>query len=220
MLANIIATLSFALMVQAASSSTPTITSASGSNPTVSLFIPDAEPQPLVASVVSVNGATTAFYVNCPPDTDSIDCGMNGIGPGVNLTVISQSIWSYSVSDYAFTKMASCEVKTTASTAVCVESLGPGIDPSPPSVVTTSMVNGSSYYFIPATVTAGQELLTAATASSTGKGSSSTDTTAGNSTSKPNAAVAVTNGGEWRTVLAMVCLGIAGLDSINFLLGF
>lgn len=83
----------------------------------ISLFIPDTDPQPLVASIVAQvrgrmtmkltleytgshshkNSATTSLSVNCPSGTKSEICGM---GPGLFLTTAPTSV-EYLISDSA-----------------------------------------------------------------------------------------------------------------------
>ncbi|KAJ5335894.1 hypothetical protein MYU51_020293 [Penicillium brevicompactum] len=63
----------------------------------ISLFIPDTDPQPLVASIVAQNSATTSLSVNCPSSTKSEICGM---GPGLFLTTAPTSV-EYLISDSA-----------------------------------------------------------------------------------------------------------------------
>lgn len=55
---------------------------ASAQNTVTSMLIYGADPQPLVASVVGSDATATTYSINCPPGTDSTDCGM---GPGLTL---------------------------------------------------------------------------------------------------------------------------------------
>ena len=48
----------------------------------VSLFLPFFDPQPLVASIISVDASATAFHIACPDGTDSAECG---VGPGFSI---------------------------------------------------------------------------------------------------------------------------------------
>ncbi|KAJ5583129.1 hypothetical protein N7535_001749 [Penicillium sp. DV-2018c] len=63
----------------------------------VSLWIPDADPQPLAGSIVAENPGTTTYSINCPPGTDSANCGM---GPGLFLTTAQHSV-EWLISDKA-----------------------------------------------------------------------------------------------------------------------
>ena len=46
----------------------------------VSLIVPFVDKQSLVASVRSVDATATEYLVQCPPDTDSSDCGLGTAG--------------------------------------------------------------------------------------------------------------------------------------------
>jgi len=142
-------TASFAL----AQSSTPAPT-------TVSLFLLNSDPQSLVASVVSANPSATTYYIACPPDADSNDCGY---GPGATITYAAPSAWQGYMSAGDFSYSWSCDVQGSTS-AVCMESAGGGEANFPGQ--STETYDGTDILFNPVVVTAGQEKLTAAASAS------------------------------------------------------
>ncbi|KAJ5280691.1 hypothetical protein N7478_006063 [Penicillium angulare] len=73
-----------------------TVGFSSAENRIVSLFIPDADPQPLAVSIVGEGAGTTTYSINCPPGTDGSDCGM---GAGLWLTA-GATTTDYRLSDY------------------------------------------------------------------------------------------------------------------------
>jgi hypothetical protein len=72
-----------------AQSTTSPGTTASPSGPVVSLFLPDTDPQQLVASVVGSSGPMTTYVIACPESVDPSDCGYNG---GINITEGASSL--------------------------------------------------------------------------------------------------------------------------------
>ncbi|KAL2796689.1 hypothetical protein BJX66DRAFT_335673 [Aspergillus keveii] len=110
-----------------------------------SMFIYGADEQPLAASIVGNDQTATTYSINCPPGTDSNDCGM---GPGMTV-VAGKDVTSWIFDDGpAFQYTAICTVKN--SKATCTESAG-GPDANFPGVSTTT----TTVDFMPVTITAG-----------------------------------------------------------------
>lgn len=52
--------------------------SAAQSTTTVSLFLPNTDPQSLVASVIGTDATATTYLISCPPGSDANNCGYGG----------------------------------------------------------------------------------------------------------------------------------------------
>jgi hypothetical protein len=81
------------LLLASAALSTAQSTTASPSGPVVSLFLPDTDPQQLVASVIGSSGSMTTYVITCPEGTDASDCGYSDpvtITEGASSLVYSQ----------------------------------------------------------------------------------------------------------------------------------
>ncbi|RAH48724.1 uncharacterized protein BO95DRAFT_471605 [Aspergillus brunneoviolaceus CBS 621.78] len=149
-----------------------------------SMFIYDADPQPLVASVMGVAATATTYYINCPPGTDSSDCGM---GPGLTVIAGPQTT-SYLMEepDEDFYWSVACSLQGTT-TGSCVE-MASGTGANFPGTSTIPLdTDDIASGFMPVTITAGAGSITASgtasatasiTATSTGTGASTTATTA------------------------------------------
>ncbi|KAJ5532969.1 hypothetical protein N7513_000684 [Penicillium frequentans] len=95
-----------------------TVGLAAAQSSVVSLFIPFADPQPLVASIMGESAGTTTYSINCPAGTDGSDCGM---GPGLYMTA-GPTTMRYSMSEPAedFYDSILCSLGGTT-TAACTE---------------------------------------------------------------------------------------------------
>src|SRR5579871_3774872 len=144
-------------------------------NTTLSVFLLDTDPQPLVASVVSANAATTSLAIGCPPGEDSSECGF---GPGLDLEHISGSIWQASITGEGVSFSWSCQIEVTS--AVCITSAG-GAAANDPGMTTTTL-DASEIMSFPVTVTAGANSLSTSGAetTTTGSGVSGGDTASKN----------------------------------------
>ncbi|KAL4891185.1 hypothetical protein BDV59DRAFT_182717 [Aspergillus ambiguus] len=107
-------------------------------NLVTTMFVFNADPQSLVASVVSSDAAATTYSINCPTGTDSNDCGM---GPGMTLIAGPKTTYKMDEADINLHKTVTCSVAGTTS-AVCNEG-----------TETTTLT--SSLPFLPVTITAG-----------------------------------------------------------------
>ncbi|KAL4975288.1 hypothetical protein BDW66DRAFT_152103 [Aspergillus desertorum] len=141
-----------------------------------SMYIFGADRQPLAASIMGNDAAATTYSINCPPGTDSSDCGM---GPGMTV-VAAGSATTYIMNDGDdFQYTAECSVESSAAT--CTASAG-GADANFPGVETTT----DEVNYMPVTVTAGS--LTSAGASSAASASTSSSTGTGSLASEATAA--------------------------------
>ena len=137
---------------------------------TTSLLVAGADKQPLAASVIGADRTATTYSINCPPGTDSNECGM---GPGMTVTQFGTTAYAGLMSDPSFTYSWSCQLAGTTA-ATCVQSAG-GQSANFPGVETTTL-SASEISLFPVTITAGQTKLAAATAASTTTGHSSAST--------------------------------------------
>ncbi|PYH82420.1 hypothetical protein BO82DRAFT_353672 [Aspergillus uvarum CBS 121591] len=141
-----------------------------------SMFIYDADPQPLVASVMGVAATATTYYINCPPGTDSSDCGM---GPGLTVIAGPQTT-SYLMEepdeDFYWSVVCSLQGTTTGSCIEMASGTGanfPGTSTIP--LDTDDIASG----LMPVTITAGAGSITASdTASATASPTGATTATA------------------------------------------
>ncbi|KAI4189185.1 MAG: hypothetical protein L6R41_001628 [Letrouitia leprolyta] len=100
--------------------SLPSVVSAQQS---ASIFIVNADTQPLVGSIVGTKGATTTYQIQCGQTTDSTECGFPG--PFTYIKEGSTSI-QYAMSYPGLTASIGCSLGGTT-TAVCTGS-GVGSD--------------------------------------------------------------------------------------------
>ena len=160
-------------------------------NTTLPVFLLNTNPQPLAASVVSANAATTSLVIGCPPGEGSSDCGF---ASGLDLENISGSIWQASMTPGEELSFSwSCQVVATS--AVCVTSVG-GAEANHPGMKTTTL-NSNDIKSFPVTVTAGANSLSAGGAVTTVTTDSGTT-----STTTPTAS-AVSTTGAFNTETAM-----------------
>jgi hypothetical protein len=124
---------------------------------TVSIPIPGADQQPLVASVVTVNEQTTSFTVRCPSGESSNKCGM---GPGLAAAFISGATWTAVLSEPGeFTESYEYRLDSSQASATYMMSMG-GHGANFPGVTTHTMALDKMPY-MPVTVTAGADKLQA-----------------------------------------------------------
>ncbi|KAI9927060.1 hypothetical protein ASPWEDRAFT_46539 [Aspergillus wentii DTO 134E9] len=143
----------------------------------ISMFIPQADPQPLAASIVGNDATATTYSINCPPGTDGSDCGM-----GLGLTLIAGPTTTKQVMDDPIDDMhwtMICSVGGTT-TAVCTESASGSAANFPG--VSTASYDKSDISLLPVTVTAGSVTSVDATATATTEASTATSATTAKST--------------------------------------
>ncbi|KAH9217377.1 hypothetical protein DL95DRAFT_105613 [Leptodontidium sp. 2 PMI_412] len=131
---------------------------------TVTLYIPGADPQSLVGTVVGTASSLTTYALQCA-NTD--ECGF----PGQFTVTENASTAKYTVDPengadgvLAFTGRVECSLDSTVS-AVCVESFG-GTEANFPGV-TTETYTGTDFQYMPVYITAGAAAGTGSTPSST-----------------------------------------------------
>ncbi|KAL4749098.1 hypothetical protein BDW72DRAFT_178848 [Aspergillus terricola var. indicus] len=132
-----------------------------------SMYILGADRQPLAASIMGNDASATTYSINCPPGTDSNDCGM---GPGMTVIAADETT-TYIMNDGDFFQFTA-ECSVGKSIAVCTESAG-GPEANFPGVETAT----EEVSYMPVTVTAGSVTSAgASTATSTSTSSTSTGT--------------------------------------------
>ncbi|KAK7714532.1 hypothetical protein SLS63_011722 [Diaporthe eres] len=133
-----------------------------------SMFLYGYEGENIVASVISAAPDATSYYVNCAPGTDGSDCGF---GPGVTFVDGGSSVGLHVTEADAFTMDAECHI--TSDSADCTQTVA-GPEANSPGIMIGAF-SGISDTFLPVTITAGLEKITAA---ATATGSSVTSGTA------------------------------------------
>ncbi|KAI9861008.1 MAG: hypothetical protein M1824_002774 [Vezdaea acicularis] len=137
---------------------------------TVSLFLPDTDPQNLVASIISSGPKETAYAISCAPSVSRDQCGY----PYAVTVTANPSTIHYAISIPDFSGTIDCSIGGTT-TAVCSESFGgPGANFSGATVATYGATDVS---LSPIIVTDG------AAASQTHSAAATTTTTDSSSTS-------------------------------------
>ncbi|TAQ90667.1 hypothetical protein B7494_g968 [Chlorociboria aeruginascens] len=120
----------------------------------VTLYVPDADPQPLVASIIGSDATATTYALQCAPGTDGSDCGFDGVVTLTEGPSTAQYTFPAELGDdgsVAFTGYMDCSLAGTVS-AVCIESAG-GSDVNFPGI-TTNTYTGTDQPYIPVTITA------------------------------------------------------------------
>ncbi|MCJ1253920.1 Mucin-21 [Lignoscripta atroalba] len=153
----------------------------SSAQSTVSLFLLSTDNQSLVGSIVGSDSTATTYVIQCPPGTDSNDCGYP-----IPVTVMQgPATVFYSMSLPGFTADFGCSLGGTT-TAICSQSVG-GSDANSPGQATETLA-ASDITFLPVVITAeagaGNTASTApatTTAEVTSDSSSSMPTTASSS---------------------------------------
>ncbi|KAH1608782.1 hypothetical protein KXX44_006600 [Aspergillus fumigatus] len=182
---------------------------ASAQNTVTSMLIYGADPQPLVASVVGSDATATTYSINCPPGTDSTDCGM---GPGLTLVAgPTTTVLKMDEPQEDFHWTVSCSVGGTT-TGVCIETAS-GTAANFPGVSSSTFSNDLPLMAV--TITAGASA--GASASATPATASATATTAATASSKTSSAVStggmprVTGGAAGLFGAAAVAFGVFAL---------
>ncbi|OQE28946.1 hypothetical protein PENFLA_c004G03227 [Penicillium flavigenum] len=139
--------------------------------PVVSLFIPNADPQPLLGEVLAAQSATTTYSINCPPgNTNSTQCGM---GPGLFLTSAPTSV-EYLISaeaDNVYNHVV-CVVTDLPTGAYTCTNTVTGKWPDTPGT-STSTIGWDQITLLPVTITSTADaVLATANAGSTAKNAS------------------------------------------------
>ncbi|RYO94312.1 hypothetical protein DL766_005148 [Monosporascus sp. MC13-8B] len=145
-----------------------------------SLFLPGFDSQSLVASIVTAGPKMMEFFVECAPGVDANDCGA---GPGVSVTM-QPGTYELGINDPpAFTMSERCVIEQQK--AVCTMS-ALGSEANDPGVETTTMEDiTTADFFMPVTITAGFDVLAAATATDAESTGGSTATPAQSADDSP-----------------------------------
>lgn len=194
---------------------------------TTRLFLLDSDPQPLVGEVIGVDATATTYVINCAPGTDSNDCGTYNntytLGPWASetlppgaketgnfdlfITVSDPSDpWEFSMH---------CEMSRTSAQECTTINNGGNDDGSP--TATFSAVSDLGYElfgYAAVTITAGQELLAAATSGSQPSKTDATGTGPSGTSSNSAASATETNSSAKRSMslfTAVSALGVAML---------
>ncbi|KAK4100280.1 hypothetical protein N658DRAFT_106065 [Parathielavia hyrcaniae] len=134
---------------------------AAQSTTVVDILMPMADPQTLLASVISADATATSYFISCPTVTSSEECGF---ADGLEvLNGPSTMNYAMTISE-TYTLSADCQLQPTANLGVCTASMISGASTS----TTVDTLSDYSSFFIPVTVTAGLERLSATTTPSTG----------------------------------------------------
>nr|XP_001399150.2 GPI anchored protein [Aspergillus niger CBS 513.88] len=136
-----------------------------------SMFIYDTDPQPLAASIIGNDATATTYSINCPPGTDSSDCGM---GPGLTLIAGPKTTMILDAPDLDFYYTCVCSVDGTTH-AVCTETAS-GSGANFPG--TSSSTLDGDLDLMPVTITAGSSQASAASTSAATAGSVASSKTA------------------------------------------
>jgi len=120
---------------------------------TQTLYIPGADTQPLVASIIGADPTATTYLLQCSPGTDSSDCGFDGpvtLTEGPATAAYTFPAEYYDNGTLAFTGYQDCALYGTTS-AVCVES-GGGAEANFPGVSTITYT-GTDQPYMPVVIT-------------------------------------------------------------------
>ncbi|EEA22160.1 hypothetical protein TMatcc_008405 [Talaromyces marneffei ATCC 18224] len=159
------------------------------------IFLPFFDQQPLVASIVGSDATATTYAIACAPGTDSTECG---IPTGFTMTEGPKTMALQMVDGDRSIAWADlhCDINTSASEAVCVETVG-GAEANFPGTSTTTL-EPSDYAsaWIAVTVTAGAATGAAATtaASATAPTASATTKAAATTAAHTGSAASTTSG--------------------------
>jgi len=214
-----------------------TFTSALAQSSVTSLFLPDADQQALVASVVGSHASTITYAINCPAGTDSNDCGY----PSPFTMTFGPSFYEAQTTDApAFSYSVHCDLDGVTA-ATCTESAG-GSEANFPGVSTETLTGTDAGAYLAVTITAGLNKLAgssagqtpgATNASATGSvasqtasftkltGTKSTGSATGTATGSATGSAAAaqsTGAAGGRTAMGMSAAGVVGVALAAFAL--
>ncbi|KUJ24253.1 uncharacterized protein LY89DRAFT_679436 [Mollisia scopiformis] len=173
---------------------------------TISLFIPGADSQSLVASIVGSDATATTYAFQCAPGTDADDCGFPEVvtlteGPAIAAYTFAPEVDANGTT--AFAGYVDCSL--AASSAVCAISAG-GTEANDPGLE-TSTLTGTDYSYMPVVITAG------ALASNTGSSVPASTTSAPSSSSTGETSGTKTSGSSTKTSGSQTSSGTAAQTS-------
>ncbi|KAL8915187.1 MAG: hypothetical protein Q9171_000306 [Xanthocarpia ochracea] len=155
-----------------------------------SIFIVNADPQPLVGSIVSMKGATTTYQIQCSAGTDSEECGFPD--PFTYIKDGTSSI-AYALGIGGVTATVKCSVQGTVS-AVCTASGDiPSEESGAPAQATdiTTTLEAEQFRYTQIPITGGipvPSVGASATATSTSPSTKRTSMTTGSTSSQTGSA--------------------------------
>lgn len=110
-----------------------------------------------VATINTVNPSTTEFHIACPTDTDDSDeCGW---GPGLDVTILSQTRFQAQMSTDVVSMSLGCDYNEKAVEMTCTVNQVGGNDDTGGEPITATL-SSDDVKFLSATVVAGNSLLT------------------------------------------------------------
>lgn len=183
------------------------------STSTVSLFVYDADPQPLVASVVGADAAATTYAIVCPDGTDSNHCGL----PSPWTMTYGSTYYEVQTTEAdVFSVSARCEFQTSTGDRTCTVSLGGSAANFPGLTTETLAATDVAKNSLPVVITAGLDKLAAATggaAATTGSAAS-----AGSSSGVPSSASNAGSSGTFLPIpLSKSSVGFRRSSMLTFL---
>ncbi|PLB50673.1 hypothetical protein P170DRAFT_150930 [Aspergillus steynii IBT 23096] len=188
-------------------------------NDVVSIFLPEADPQPIVGKVIGVDGPVTSYVLYCAPGTDDDECGL----PSSGYTVAqgpSTYHMIYSYQDYVQSQgcklgnksVITCEVKMHDATTTREDSavLTTTDMPYLPVTITATETGASNKATASATASAKSTLATTASATSGASASATGSDASASATDSSNAALAQATGhAGWVAGGAAMALALA-----------
>lgn len=190
---------------------------------TTRLLLLDSDPQPLVAEVLGVDATATTYLINCEDGTDSNNCGTYNnsvtlgpwasetLPPGADETGFFDIYITVSDPSDPWEFSMHCEMSRSSAKECTTINNGGNDDGSPTATFTAvSDMGGNILAYQPVTITAGLELLAAATPS--GADASGTEAGEGaSSTTSSNSAASPTNNSAKRSVSLFTAMSAMGL---------
>ncbi|KAJ0114518.1 hypothetical protein J7T55_004761 [Diaporthe amygdali] len=181
------------LAVSASSVFAQSTTGSSASSSVVDIILPMLESQTIMGSVMGADATATTFFLTCPTDAPSLQCGL---GKGMEVVEGSEVLEVHMTQANVVTADISCSI--ASNTASCTSSIA-SIDLTISNTATAySMVTTTgtgtmadiSSHTMPVTITAGLEKLTTTTAATATSQPSSSVVTAGMPRMTQNAVLA------------------------------
>jgi len=139
-----------------------TFASALAQSSVTTLFLPNADQQALVASVVGSHASTITYAINCPNGTDASDCGI----PSPFTMTFGPSFYEAQTTDApVFSYSVHCDLDGVTA-ATCTESAG-GSEANDPGVTTETLTGTEAGVYQAVTITAGLNKLAGSSAGET-----------------------------------------------------
>lgn len=150
-----------------------------------SLLLPGYDAQNIVASVIGADATATTYLLNCPPGTDSNDCGTYNqsltLGPWASQTPVSGQPTTgafdmYITMDYdePWEFSLHCEMTRTVAQECTSINIGGNNDGTPTATIGGEELTDFEFAYSPITITAGLEKLEGNGAQATGGSASTT----------------------------------------------